>query len=472
MNVHSLRFRLIWIHSAAIALVVVCVGLIRYELVTYRSHQQFDDALKMDAESFVSRFRFEEHGFTVETEGLSSRDALAMLELEHHFVITNREGHVLWRNLHSRLVASMLKNGGLDDVLPQYTGFASATAEDGSTYRFYSLPMKTQGIPRGAIMHVGRSMEPQRVLLREFLLYYLYSVPLVLVLSMAIGWFLTVRALAPFEEITRTAEKITYENLNTQIVSDRREHEIQRLVQAFNAMVKRLDASFRQVRKFNADAAHELRTPLAILRGETEVALRSPDMPEDIRALLKSNLEEIDRLTRLVDDLLTLAEAEAGTRVLVREPVDVQALLKDVVEQMRFLASEQGIAIDLQSSADLWIHGDKLWIRRAVANLLDNALKYSKSGGRIEVAGASGDASVTIAIRDYGIGILPDDLPHIFDRLYRADPARSRTSGGAGIGLAIVKWVIDAHHGQIRVQSSPEQGTCVEIIFPRRPPAP
>jgi heavy metal sensor kinase len=272
--------------------------------------------------------------------------------------------------------------------------------------------------------------------------------------------------LRPFEEITLTAEKITSENLNTQIYTERKEDEIQRLVQAFNAMVKRLDESFRQMRKFNADAAHELRTPLTILQGETEVALRSPGLPEEIGSVLASNLEELDRLARIVNDLLTLSEAEAGIQVLIKEPVDLKGLLDDLVDQMRLLASDRNLRFEVQSIPDLWIDADKLWIRRAIVNLLHNAIKYSRDGGKIEISAGLENSTVRLGIRDYGIGILPRDLPHIFDRLYRADPARSRDSGGVGLGLALVKWIVEAHKGSIRVESVAERGSLFEVFLP------
>ena len=466
MNFHSLRFRLIWIHSAAIALVVVCIGLIRYQIISYRSQQQFDDALLGDARSFVSRFRYERGSFSLTMDGLSTRNALAMQELEHYFIVTDLRGNVFREDLHNNSVRTMLHRGALNQILRQLSGFGQAVAQDGSAYRFVSLPMRSGVFPGDAIIHIGRSMEQRKGVLREYLVFYIYSVPMILAISVAAGWFLAARALKPFEEITRTAEKINYENLNTQIYTERKEKEIQRLVQSFNAMVKRLDMSFRQMRKFNADAAHELRTPLAILQTETEVALQSPNLPDEIRAVLASNLEEIDRLGRIVSDLLTLAEAEAGRQVLVKESIDLKALLEDLVDQLRVLASESGVLIRLNCERELRINADKLWIRRAVVNLLENAIKYSSDGGTIEVSAGIGNSAVQLAIRDHGIGILPHDLPHIFDRLYRADPARSRDSGGVGLGLAIVKWIVEAHNGTIRVESEAERGALFEISFP------
>ena len=351
MNLNSLRFRLIWIHSVVIAVVVVCIGLVRYHLASYSSHQRFDAALIRDAQIFVSRFQPDPAGIVLAAEGLSTANALAVHELEHYFVVTDLSGRVLHEDLHNRFIRHIFHRGELDGILRQRSGLGKATAIDGSRYRFLSLPMPPGILPQPAIVHIGRSMELQERVMHEYLLFYIYSVPLILAISVALGWFFAGRALKPFEEITETAEKINYENLNTKIVTAHREEEIQRLVQSFNAMVKRLDNSFRQMRKFNADAAHELRTPIAILQGETEVALRSQNLPEELRSVLASNLEELDRLTRIVNDLLTLSEAEAGKQVPEKVPTDIRELLGDLVDQMRLLASDRNLRIDLQCSS-------------------------------------------------------------------------------------------------------------------------
>jgi heavy metal sensor kinase len=465
VNLQSLRFKLIWTHGVAIGLVIVFIGLTRYQLVSYRSQNNFNKALFNDGEFFVSRIKLNAAGFAASLDGLNIRDSLTFRELEPLFVVTDFNGHVIDGNFYSRHMQDMIARGELKEILPRRSGFSTAIAADKSEYRFISLEYQ-DAFPDPVVIHIGRSLEPLHNFLNEYLILYLYSVPLILVISWVVGWFLAGRALDPFEEIARTAERITSENLNTQIITTHKEEEVQRLVHSFNSMVRRLDESFQHMRKFNADVAHELRTPIAILQGETEVALRTPNLSEEIQSVLMSNLEELDRLTRLVNDMLVLAEADAGRHVLLKKTINLVALLQDLIDQMRLLATARNIKINFQGEEDLWLEADELWLRRALVNLLDNAIKYSKNGGRIDVWTGAQNSMARVKITDNGIGILPEDIPLIFDRLYRGDPARSRNTGGAGLGLTFVKWIVEAHRGTIQVTSQPDRGATFEIAFP------
>jgi heavy metal sensor kinase len=464
VNLQSLRFKLIWTYGAAIGLVIVFIGLTRYQLVSYRAQKNFDEALLNDGKFFISCIKLDPAGFSWSRDDLNIGDSLTIRELEPLFVVTDLNGRVVASSSYSRYMQSMLALGELKEILRHQSGFSTAITADKSEYRFVSLQYQRTSIPQ--IIHIGRSLESLNYFLREYLVLYLYSVPLILAISWVVGWFLVGRALRPFEEISRTAERITYENLNTQIVTSHKEEEVQRLVHSFNSMVRRLDEAFQHIRKFNADVAHELRTPIAILQGETEVALRTPNLSEEIQSVLMSNLEELDRLTRLVNDMLVLAEADAGRHVLVKKPVNVRLLLRDLIDQMRLLAVERNIQINLQGEEDLWVEADELWLRRAMVNLLDNAIKYSKDGGKIDVWIGAENSTARVKIKDNGIGILPEDIPLIFDRLYRGDPARSRGSGGSGLGLAFVKWIVEAHRGTIQVASQPDMGAAFEITIP------
>jgi len=462
----TLRFRLSWTHGIIISIVIACVGSSHYYFISHKSQKDFDAHLLLDARLFVSRLSMTPVAVRLSTDGLSPVDVLTIEEFVPYFVITNLNGEVVPCDLYSKYVQEMLRLGEFKDLLNQTSGFMSLTAADGTVFRFANLQTGDSQNSSEFVVHLGRNREQVEATLREARIIGVYSVPLILALSVSIGWFLAGRALKPFDEVAQTAEHLTTENLNTQIATRHNEREVQRLVQSFNSMMWRLNRSFQQVRQFNADAAHELRTPLAILQGENEIALRSPSLPDDVRAVLASNLEELDRLTRVVNDLLTLAEAESGTEILQRKPIEVSAILRDLIEEMSALAEERQLKIECRGLPNLRVLGDDLWIRRALLNLIDNSIKYSKPGGIIEVSLKRVDSMVQIGIRDYGIGIDSKDLPRIFDRLYRADPARSRTKGGSGLGLSIVKWIVEAHRGQIKVHSQPDRGTTVEILLP------
>jgi heavy metal sensor kinase len=463
MNFRSLRFKLSWTIGLAIALVVVCIGLIRFQTVAYRVRLSFDADLQSDAQLFISHLEFRDDGYSWSAEGLPPMDAMTVDEVGPYFLITDLDGRVFRKDLLSRYVQIMLERGELKSLLGRESGFSEAYAVDRTEYRFVSIEVPEQR----KVVHVGRAVDSVSGVLDEYLFVYFYSVPIILIVSVAAGWVIAGRTLRPFDEVSRTAEQITSKNLNIQMTPRHKEVEIVRLVHAFNSMVSRLNLSFEQMGKFNADVAHELRTPLAILQGETEIALRSSSLSEDIRSVLVSNLEELDRLKRLVNDLLTLAEADAGKQILNPKPLDLRPLLSDLVEQMRMLASDRAIEINLILVGDVLVYADELWIRRAMLNLLDNAIKYSNEGGSIRVCCRAEGNELRLSVADGGIGISAQDLPHIFERLFRADRARTRVRGGAGLGLALVKWVVEAHQGKIEVKSQLDHGAEFAIKLPK-----
>jgi signal transduction histidine kinase len=237
-----------------------------------------------------------------------------------------------------------------------------------------------------------------------------------------------------------------------------------------NQVVIRLDAAMTQMRRFTADVSHELRTPLTIMRGETEVALRSPRTPEEYERTLTSILEETQHLTRLIDQLLTLARAESGELRLETRPVALHELLADVNDQAQVLARAKEIEVSLSCPATLEARGDELRLRQLFLNLLDNAVKYTPPGGRIWIEAkaeeAPGASWCVVEVRDTGMGIAPEDQPHLFDRFFRADKSRGREAGGVGLGLAICHWIVTAHGGAIEVESAPGAGATFRVRLP------
>jgi len=464
VNVRTLRFKFGITNGLLISAFFVLFGYVRYQTFAYIANRNFERGLINQAEFFARNIRPTPGGFEY-LASVKPADAMALDTIRPFFVLTDGNGRVIGAEFYGYYVQKMLSAKDLDGILHQQSGFKDAQLHDGRRFRFLSRPLPAAGGQK-LVLHLGRSVAELTAILDAYMQMYLYSVPLVLIVAVAVGWYLAVHALNPFEEVAKTAEQITSERLNTQIINVRKEEEIQRLVQSFNAMVARLSQSFDQMRKFNANVAHELRTPLAILQGENEIALRSPSLPEEIRAVLISNLEELGRLTRIVNDILTLAEVEAGSQVLSKKPLDLSSLVNDLADQMQFLALERNITMEVQDLPETTILADDLWIRRAVLNLLDNAIKYSRDGGRILVSMTNDGAKAGLTVQDDGIGIAGSDLPHIFERLYRADPARNRNTGGVGLGLSLVKWVVETHDGKIMVDSAPDKGAMFQIELP------
>jgi heavy metal sensor kinase len=249
--------------------------------------------------------------------------------------------------------------------------------------------------------------------------------------------------------------------------------ELETLRDEYNAMLDRLESAVQRVRQFSGDASHELRTPLTILRGETEVTLHWAKTPEEFRAALQSNMEEIDRMGRILEDLLTLAKSESGDLPLSIRQLSLSDLLQELYLQGRTLAEPKGIVVTLHHDADseVSIRGDDLRLRQLFLNLLSNAIRYTPDQGTVNIEVSRNGDNVTVAIIDSGIGIAKEHLPHIFERFYRTDEARNRAHGGTGLGLAIVKWITEAHEGSIHVDSTVDKGSRFEVRLPIAGPA-
>lgn len=296
--------------------------------------------------------------------------------------------------------------------------------------------------------------------------------PLVLVLLGLGGWLLVGWALSPVARMTRAVRKINAESLSQRLPLGHGQDEISQLAETFNDMLARLEDSFRKVKQFSGDASHELRTPLTIIRGETEVALRWAKDPEEMRSVLQSNLEEIDRMGRIIDDLLTLAKSEAGEMPLEMKVFSLSDLVQQLYLQGRILgeAKEMDVSLQLDVAEEIRIRGDELRLRQMFLNLITNAIKYTPAKGKVVISMAMDDERAVVTVRDSGIGIPAEHLPHIFSRFYRIDKARNREDGGTGLGLAIVKWIVEVHDGKIRVTSNPDQGSIFTVYLPTQGP--
>jgi heavy metal sensor kinase len=293
------------------------------------------------------------------------------------------------------------------------------------------------------------------------------AIPIMLLLSGGLGYVLARKALRPMERLRRSTEEITADRLDRRLPVVNPQDELGRLTETFNAMIGRLERSFAEIRRFTADASHELRTPLTAIRTEAEVALTKPLDLAEHQQLLGSILEECSRLSRLTDQLLALAREDARVARQPPKALDLAVLVEDVVETMRPLADAKGLCLRVQANAAA-VNGDAPRLREVFFNLLDNGIKYTPEGGEVEVRIGPSGAEALVTVRDTGIGIAAEHLPHIFDRFYRVDKARSRAEGGTGLGLSIAQSIVVAHTGRIECASTPGQGTTFTVRLPLR----
>jgi heavy metal sensor kinase len=288
---------------------------------------------------------------------------------------------------------------------------------------------------------------------REVLIVLVSGLPIVIALSAFGGYLLARRALAPIDHLAAAAQRITAERLHERLTVPNQHDEIGRLASVINGAFGRIERSFEQLRRFTADASHELRTPLAVIRGIGELGLREPRTAADYQEAIGSMLEEVDRVTRLVDTLLRLSRGDAGTIKLSRDRVDLGELARDVAASLQLLAEERGQQIRLQCSP-AHASADRLVLREAVTNLIDNAIKYSPERSTIGVSTRVDRGRAMLTVEDQGPGIPAGHSERIFDRFYRIDEGRSRAMGGTGLGLAIAKWAVEANGGQLTFDSS------------------
>jgi len=341
---------------------------------------------------------------------------------------------------------------------------------EGQPMRVLSYPQQDDDKLESVIL-VATPLEPTRTILYDLLGMLLVTSPLAALAMLWGGWFLSGRALEPINRMGRAMQAIDAGKLESRLeLADSRD-EITQLGAAFNSLLDRLQQAFNQIRQFTADASHELRTPLAILRGETEVTLSWGKSLEDYRRTLESNLEEIDRMTRIIEDLLTLSRSEAGQAPLNLSRFSLCDFLQSLYEQGSIYGEPRGIRINLDAKLDQDVEllADRPRLQQAMLNLITNAIKYSHPDSSIDLGFDLLDDEVVLAVRDHGIGIPKHHLPFIFDRFYRVDNARDRDAGGAGIGLSITHWIVSAHGGKINVDSTPGSGTVFTVTLPRHP---
>jgi heavy metal sensor kinase len=317
----------------------------------------------------------------------------------------------------------------------------------------------------GVVLQIGRSLKDSEELLEDISQDFRSGTAMVLTLVALLGWFMARRALSGVKKVTQTALVISQGAMEKRVPLTGRGDEIDQLSQTFNHMLERIQSLIAKIRQVTDNIAHDLKSPVTRIRGLAEVTLTTGRSLAEYRNMTASTVEECDRLLGMINAMLEISEFEAGVANMNISQVDISTLIEEACDLFQPLAEDKGLVIKTKIPAQCLLHGDKNKLQRAVTNLLDNAIKYTPAGGIITVAAEEGKREVNISFHDSGIGIAADDLPHIFDRFYRAD--KSRSEPGAGLGLSLVMAIVQAHGGDIRVSSIPGAGSTFTIVLPR-----
>jgi heavy metal sensor kinase len=466
MNTRSIRFRLTAWYAALLTVLFVLFGGFVYLTLSRFLESGIREALSKEAATI---------GDALLKKISQTGDAYVKDEIEEHFApritshflrVTRADGSVLYQS-------GTPQSGAFNPSqipaarLSEPDSWREERQPDGKKVLVYSM---TYSDPAGTRYGIQAGAPPDQVaaVLRNLLLSLALAFPVVVGASIGGGYLLMRKALRPLDEIAYTAEKITSRNLNERMPEVQTGDEVEKLATSLNRMMARLDESFQQVHRFSADASHEIRTPLAILRGELEAALNARNVTPELRDTLGSALEETERLSRIVEQLLEMTRLEAGEALVELRVFDVSEMTRSTVEQMQLLALEKRVELEFDGSQTLHVKADPIRLKQIVVNLVDNAIKYTPSGGSIHVASLRAGASAVLEVRDSGTGIPHEALPFVFERFYRVDKARSRQLGGTGLGLAIVKSICVAFGGTVTAQSG-GSGTTFRVELPLEP---
>jgi two-component system heavy metal sensor histidine kinase CusS len=343
---------------------------------------------------------------------------------------------------------------------------AAVVSPSGKTFRAMSARVERVSGSGARLIHVALDFTSDEKVLAQYRRLLMGVLGAAALLSLGFGYRIASRGMTPVAEMVAAARRVRTHTLNERIELRNPPAELAELAENFNAMLSRLEDSFARLSRFSADLAHELRTPLNNLRGESEVALGQARTVEEYREVLSSNLEEYDALARIIDSLLFIARSESPEAEIRTERLEVGAELRALADFYEALASEKDVSIVLCCAEKLEMRLDRTLFQRAVGNLLSNAITHTPAGGRVTLSAIADPAGVRVEVADTGQGIAPEHIPHVFERFYRVDGVRTRASGGAGLGLSIVKTAVAMHGGEVNLSSDPGRGTLVTLSFP------
>lgn len=463
MNTRSIRFRMTVWYAGLLAALLILFGSGAYLGLKHYLRHTMTESLAGQAQQIAGLLN------NVDASG----EKYVIDEIEEHFAPESRSRFI---RVTSPGGGTLFESGPPKDrsfdptQLPRMQLSPQGTLREirlpaGYDLVIYSLPSAS---PLGGefLIETGAPDQEMKEVLRGLLIGLSLALPLVVGVAIGGGYFLMRRGLSPLHGIARSAEKISSHNLNERLPLPGTDDELERLTISLNRMIGRLESAFQHISRFTADASHELRTPLTALRGELEATAQYPQLPREARETIGSALEETERLSKIVQGLLAVSRLDAGEAEMERVALDLSELAASTAEQMRLLAEDKNISLSCNAPEPVMVEGDLARLKQVVVNLLDNAINYTASGGIVRLmVRAAGDRAI-LEVEDNGVGISKDALPHIFERFYRVDKARSRQMGGAGLGLSIVQAICAAHGGEILVDSTEGHGSRFTVRLP------
>ncbi|MEX2156421.1 MAG: ATP-binding protein [Gemmatimonadales bacterium] len=478
----SIRGRLtIWYATALIVSVAVFAVVLYFSRRT-ATYQDLERRIQSEADltAGILAESYRARGVLVEKDTAGrpvlTPEVAAVLEVVPDFLlVTSRDGRLLFASPDARAL-TFAEFEQINTLAAPPPGPATHVTgkyrikPNGPTLHYVVRPVPDAGDQFGAIF-AGADTRTAELRLEQLLSTLVIAFVVGIVPAVLVGRWIAGRALEPVDRMITEVREITDgRSLHRRLALPMERDELGRLAETLNQMMTRLERSFAALRRFTADASHELKTPLTVVRAGVERAITRPDLPQETLAALEETLQEVNRMTELLDALLTLARADEGRADLHREPVDLRAIIEEAGETGELLAEHAGVTIEIRMPPDpLVLAVDQSRMRQLALNLIENAVKYTPRGGQVSVELGASDGRVLLTVADSGIGIAPGDLPHIFDRFWRADSARTRTGErpGTGLGLAICKWIAEAHGGTIEVQSRPGRGTTFTVALPQ-----
>ena len=457
MNPRSLRYRLVLWYAAWLAAVFVVAGVLLDIGLRHYAEKNLGNNQVRRAERIAALLR--------RAPLASGRDLAAAItenfapEASGRFVRVSRgDGSVLYQ---SGAPGDRSFDAAAIAPPPRAVGRRRERQDDGT-----DVVIAAVAVTPDLLVETGESLAPALSEMRRLLVSLAIGFAVLGAVALGGSVVLLRRALRPVEEITGSAERISSRNLGERLPVPPSGDEFEHLSKALNRMIERLDHAFQHNRRFLADASHELRTPLTVLRGELEAMVRREDLAPDVRDTVGNLLDEVARLARLVENLFALSRLDAGEGHAEHARFDFAKLVATTSEQMCLLAEDKGLRLTCEAPAPVTVEGDPARIKQVVVNLLDNAIKYTPAGGEVRLGVTARQHEAVFEVADSGIGIPREAQPHVFDRFFRVDAARSREVGGAGIGLSIVKSICTAHHGHVEVESEPGSGSRFRVRLP------